>query len=94
MYIGSATYIQLYFHLRHPLRLGWRSIVWAVLNAAAPASLYTLAIMCVLDEYPTALLEGLRRFEGHLPTLVRVALHRPARALPGGARAAQGRARP
>ena len=74
MYIGSATYIQLYFHLRHPLRLGWRSIVWAVLNAAAPASLYTLAIMCVLDEYPTALLEGLRRFEGHLPTLVRASL--------------------
>ena len=74
MYVGSGYYLYQITRLATPLKLGAPSAAFAAFNACWPTLLWTVSVLCVLDETPSWLLELLRRVESHLPNVMRASL--------------------
>lgn len=74
MYVGSGLYVWQVYKLRKPLKLGKWTIFWALFNASWPLALWSVALLCLLDETPTPLLELLRLVEDRLPSALHSSL--------------------
>jgi len=74
MYTGSGLYVWQVVKLRAPMRLGKWAIFWSLFNACWPASLWSISLACLLDEYPSWLLDALLCVESHLPSVLHASL--------------------
>ena len=74
MYVGSGLYVMQIYKLAGPMRLSRLAVAWSLFNAIWPATLWSISLTCMLDEYPPWLLEGLRRVEAHLPQVLHSSL--------------------
>lgn len=74
MYGGSCSYLWHVYTLREALGLTSLGVIGSVCNAVCWPLLWSTSIACLLDETPSWLLEGLRRVESHLPTVLRSSL--------------------
>lgn len=74
MYGGSALYLYQVSQLQVLCQASTASVVASIGNAFWPSALWTTSLLCLLDETPAWLLEGLRRVEAHLPTALRASL--------------------
>lgn len=74
MYVGSALYVLQVYKLSGAMRLSRLAIVWSLFNAIWPATLWSISLSCMLDEYPPWLLEALRMGEAHLPSVLHASL--------------------
>jgi hypothetical protein len=74
MYIGSALYVWQVAKLARPLHLGPRTVAWGLFNAAWPIGIWSITLMCLLEETPSWLLELLRRCEHLMPAALRSSL--------------------
>ncbi|KAL3917242.1 MAG: hypothetical protein SGPRY_006485 [Prymnesium sp.] len=67
MYIGSVLYVTQTLVLRRTLELGVASVSWAIFNASWPIALWTISLVCMLDETPGWLLDSLCLVQGFFP---------------------------
>ena len=74
MYVGSTLYVLQISKLAKPMKLSRVAVLFSLFNACWPATLWTISLACLLDEYPLWLLEGLRRVESHLPSVLHASL--------------------
>lgn len=74
MYVGSTLYVLQISKLAKPMKLSRVAVLFSLFNACWPATLWTVSLACLLDEYPLWLLEGLRRVESHLPSVLHASL--------------------
>lgn len=74
IYVGSGLYIWQTLKLATPLKLGTFQLGWSIFNALWPLALWTISLMCLVDEVPIWLLEVLRRAEPMLPRALRASL--------------------
>lgn len=81
MYIGSGLYVWQILRLRSDLGIGPWAVRWAIFNATWPAGLWSLSLLCLMDETPSWLLNGLVRVEHLLPAALRSSFFLPVRSL-------------
>ena len=74
MYVGAGLYVMQVYKLAGPMRLSRFAVAWSLFNAIWPATLWSVSLSCLLDEYPSWLLEALRRVESHLPSVLHASL--------------------
>ena len=67
MYVGSGLYVWQVVKLHSSLRLSSGVLFWSLFNASWPLCVWTTSLLCLLDETPAWLLEGLRSVETYLP---------------------------